>query len=57
MTDAEGKVKQIEVEAVVIRKDGAREDLGTVAYWHRSRFRRALARARGLGRVQLNRER
>ena len=29
-------VKKVEVEAVVIRADGTREVLGTIAYWHRN---------------------
>lgn len=28
------------IEAVVIRKDGTREELGTIAYWHRNPLRR-----------------
>lgn len=36
MTEMLGKekIKQIELEAVVIRADGTREDLGLVAYHH-----------------------
>jgi hypothetical protein len=32
----------IEVQAVVIRADGTREDLGTISYWHRNPLRRLL---------------
>jgi hypothetical protein len=31
----------IEIEAVVVRADGSREDLGVIAYWHRNPLRRA----------------
>lgn len=37
---AKGKVKMASVDAVVIRKDGTREDHGTVSYWHRNPLRR-----------------
>lgn len=37
---AKGKVKMATVEAVVIRKDGTREDLGIVSYWHANPLRR-----------------
>jgi hypothetical protein len=43
---------RIEIEAVVIRSDGRREDLGVVAYWHRSVLLRAFWRVRrGLARL------
>jgi hypothetical protein len=38
-TSAVGKVKSITVEAVVIRRDGTREDLGAVAYWSSNPFK------------------
>lgn len=38
--NARGGVRKLEIEAVVIRADGTREDLGTVAYWHRNPLRR-----------------
>jgi hypothetical protein len=34
--DAMQGIKHISVDAVVIRKDGTREDLGTVAEWDES---------------------
>lgn len=37
---AKEPVKSVALEAVVIRADGTREDLGTIAYWHKSRLRR-----------------
>lgn len=30
---APGQIKQVSVEAVVIRADGTREDLGAVSFW------------------------
>jgi hypothetical protein len=33
-------VKSATIEAVVIRADGSREDLGVVAYYHRNPLRR-----------------
>jgi hypothetical protein len=32
--------KSVEIQAVVIRADGTREDLGTVAYWNKNPLRR-----------------
>jgi hypothetical protein len=32
--------KEASIEAVVIRADGSRENLGTIAYWHRNPVRR-----------------
>jgi hypothetical protein len=51
--DLHGKspVKQMTLEAVVIRADGTREDLGRIAYWHKNPLRRFLARLRGQGRI------
>lgn len=37
------------IDAVVIRADGRRENLGTVSYWHRSFVKRAAYVARHLG--------
>jgi hypothetical protein len=43
------QVQSMRLEAVVIRKDGTREELGTVAYWHRNPLKRLWARfARGI---------
>ena len=33
-------VKQASIEAVVIRADGTRENLGTICYYHRNPLRR-----------------
>lgn len=41
------QVKQVRLQAVVIRADGRREDLGTIAYWHKNPLRR-LAHRLGL---------
>jgi hypothetical protein len=38
--DAKGKPQEITWEAVVIRKDGTREDLGEIAYWNKSPLKR-----------------
>ncbi len=32
--------KKIEIDAVVIRANGKREDLGTIAYWNKNPFMR-----------------
>ena len=37
------------IDIVVVRAGGAREDLGTVSFWHRSAWRRAAYVARHLG--------
>jgi hypothetical protein len=34
------KAREASIEAVVIRADGSRENLGTIAYWHRNPVRR-----------------
>lgn len=34
------KPRAAEVQAVVIRADGTREDLGVIAYWHRNPLKR-----------------
>jgi hypothetical protein len=34
--NAKPEVKEVTIEAVVIRANGDREDLGTVAYWNRN---------------------
>lgn len=39
-------VKAVALQARVIRANGDVEELGTVAYWHRSRWRRFLWRLR-----------
>lgn len=33
---SKGQVRKVTVDAVVIRNDGTREDLGTVAYYHKN---------------------
>ncbi|HEY9273636.1 hypothetical protein [Achromobacter sp.] len=54
---AASPVRETTVEARVIRADGTVEELGTIAYWHRSWFKRAawrikqLARGRKPGRI------
>ena len=56
-------VRQTRVEAVVIRADGTREELGAIAYWHRNplarwawRLGQAL-RGRRAGRVSVTNDR
>ena len=33
---AKGGLRQTQIEAVVIRADGTREDLGVIARWHKN---------------------
>lgn len=47
---ATGKVKSLQIEAVVIRADGTREDLGVVSYYHRNPLRRLAWRLSRKGR-------
>jgi hypothetical protein len=35
-------VVSVSLAAVIIRKDGTRQDLGKIAYWHRNPLRRLL---------------
>jgi hypothetical protein len=42
--DTAAGVKSVAMEARIIRADGTIEDLGTIAYWHESRWRRLLWR-------------
>ena len=37
---APGNIKSASLEAVIIRADGTRENLGTIAYWHKNPLRR-----------------
>jgi len=37
---ARGEVRSAQIDVVVIRADGTREDLGTVSYHHRNPLRR-----------------
>lgn len=46
-TAARAGVKSVEVQAVIIRADGTREQLGTLGYWHRNPLVRLYRRARG----------
>ena len=41
---ARADVRETSISAVIIRADGTREDLGTVAYWHRNPVRRLVWR-------------
>lgn len=51
---ARSGVKEARIEAVVIRADGTRENLGTVSYWHSNPLKRAWARIRGHGTIEPN---
>lgn len=42
MDEARIDVQEASIEAVVIRKDGRREDLGVLAYYHRNPLKRAM---------------
>lgn len=39
--NAASNVKSAELQAVIIRADGTRVELGTIAYYHRNPFKRA----------------
>lgn len=38
--ETKANVKSMTMEAVVIRADGSREDLGVVGYWHKNPIKR-----------------
>jgi hypothetical protein len=42
--EAKSENRSASIEAVVIRADGRREDLGTVSYWSKNPFKRLLWR-------------
>ena len=48
MNSAKGKLKKIEISAVIKRKDGTVEDLGVVSYWHKNPVMRLIAKT-GMG--------
>jgi hypothetical protein len=39
---AQSNARSAQIEAVIIRADGTREELGVVSYWHRTWWRRVL---------------
>lgn len=45
---AKAGVRSMSVEAVIIRADGSRHELGQIAYWHRNPFKRLAWRIRRL---------
>jgi hypothetical protein len=53
---AKSGVKQATIEAVVIRADGTREDLGVVSYWHANPLKRLLHRLRGQGTTNVRKD-
>ena len=44
MITSEGKVKQMELSARIVRADGTIEELGTIQYWHKNPLKRLLWR-------------
>jgi hypothetical protein len=48
--DGKTRVEQASISAIVIRKDGTKDDLGTISFWHRNPFRRFWWRLRHEGR-------
>lgn len=46
MVEGRGNLREVKIEAVVIRADGSREDLGEVGYWHKSPVRRVLRKVK-----------
>lgn len=44
--DAKGGLRQVTIEAVVIRADGTKEDRGVVSYWHKNPLRRLAWRSK-----------
>jgi len=38
--EARSQVKEATIEATVIRRDGSRDELGVVSYWHKNPLRR-----------------
>jgi uncharacterized protein YhbP (UPF0306 family) len=47
---AKANIRSVTFEAVITRADGTREDLGRIAYYHRSPIRRLLWRLSKAGR-------
>lgn len=39
-SDAHAGIKSVQIEAIVIRANGKREDLGTISMWHSNPFKR-----------------
>lgn len=50
----EQNAKEVSLQAVVVRADGSREDLGTIAYWHINPLKRLAHRLRHgkIGKIQ-----
>jgi hypothetical protein len=38
--DVSSNAREAQIEAVIIRADGTRENLGAVSYWHKNPLRR-----------------
>lgn len=45
-TETRSRPREVSIEAVVIRADGTKQNLGTIAYWHRNPLMRLLWRAK-----------
>lgn len=41
-----GKVKSVEICAIITRADGTIENLGTITYWHKNWFKRNIYKAK-----------
>lgn len=48
---AETRVTEMTLEAIVTRADGTVENHGVIAYWHHRWYRRLWARMTGKGRI------
>jgi hypothetical protein len=42
MITAKNKTSECSISAVIIRKDGTREDLGVIAYYHKNPIKRLI---------------
>lgn len=38
--ESQSSLREVTIEATVIRADGTREELGQISYWHKSRVKR-----------------
>jgi len=38
--EGKSKLKELSIDAVVVRADGSRENLGTVSFWHKDPLKR-----------------
>jgi len=54
--EARFQPRKVELVATVIRADGTQEELGTIAVWHRSRFKRLLAKLGRAGKITMSKD-